>query len=262
MSPGLAQTMPNRPVSLTSPLSFSTWHADHEPPSPAYTRFPEPVSPIQDVAARQTSRRPAAPPVPDLPAEYRGSTYRSSHQVVQPAPPTFSDDTRSVKSWKSGKSWLSRKGKKGKKAKSSSAADKACLKQQEKVLLPEQPEEQAGLPNSTPAQTEGADRLQAILDLDMGPNCLAVVYNSHESGICQIYDAQGNEVSYTFGGIDHFKSLYELLDVGDAYGEPKGAWKKMKGWSRRMHWKLNWSRRKTYKIEVWTLKLREEGGSS
>ena len=249
--------MPNSPVSLTSPLSFSTWHADYEPPSPAYTRFPEPDTASQ--VPRRTSKQDAAPPVPQLPTAYRTSALVlvNERPVGQPAPPTFSDDNRSVKSWKSSKTWLSGKSKKGKKSKPKKVpVSDPKIEENEAVLL--KPEENRPSSGEEFLQTKGTEHLQAILDLQMGPNCLAVLYNSHESGICQIYDAQGNEVSYTFGGIDHFKSLYEQLDEGDTVEEPRGPWQKMKGWSRKVNYKLNWSRRKTYMIEVWTLKARRD----
>lgn len=266
LSPGLARTMPNSPVSLSSPLSFSAWHADEQLPSPAYSRFVENDAAAAFASPRLPMNRPTVPPVPSLPRGYINSAYSSqgqppTHQVRQERSDTANnDDARSLKSWKSSKSWWSIKPKKKGKTNKSEIAlppvpplpDDCALRHGLNVAVPG---ECAGV-RPGPPRTEGTDHVQAILDLKLGPNCLAVVYNSHESGIMQIYDAAGNEVSYTFGGVEHFESLYELLEAGEEQYENGriGVWGKVKGWAGDVKWKLNWSRRKTYMIEVWVSK--------
>lgn len=250
-------------------MSYSAWHADDEPPSPAYSRLVENDTAAAFASPRLTTRQPAVPPVPKLPVEFRSSLQSgllrpdARTSSVGQADPPEADDTRSVKSWKSTKSWWSVKSKKAKKTKKVSQLPDTDPEKESPVNGSGETLPSRGPGTATPPpMTEGSNHLQAILDLRLDNHCLAAVYNKHESGIMQIYDAAGNEVSYTFGGIDHFKSLYELLDESSTYEEERGVWRKMKGWGKSLQWKLNWSRRKMYFIEIWVLKKRQENDES
>lgn len=92
------------------------------------------------------------------------------------------------------------------------------------------------------------------------PNQVAVIKDAmHESNVTQIYDWQGNEISYRFGGtFSHFKLEYELDEPSvEGQSSQGGRWKMLKKWRKGLKdaVKTKFNEAKRYDVETWRRKL-------
>lgn len=117
-----------------------------------------------------------------------------------------------------------------------------------------------GTPECNSAIADLTNAAKHVKSLSLRPDQVAVIKDlRHELNITQIYDHQGNEISYTFGGsFSQFKLEYELdKPPGTDESSEKARWRIIKKWRNgfihAMKRTSKGSRR--YEVETWKRKM-------
>lgn len=234
------------PMSPESFSSLPSWHDErdnHQPPSPAYSRYP----------TGTTFVTPSDAPVLPTKLPQHDSLLSSSSTPTKPEKTqlTMLDNTPMTPSYVMHAKSLPN---------SSDCHDKSIL---EKTSEKKNTKEEASAKRCRKSVYEEVIG-DHVRSLNLSPSEVAVVHRTSHRGSAkpEIYDWKVREISYTFKGMDEFEATYEInVDREDEQeAKAKNRWKRFTKWGKDARTSITdkLSRRKVYKIEIWRRKLRKE----
>lgn len=250
----MGQTMPNSPISIGSPPEFGFAAALSPTESPEQRLALRKSLPALDPpgprshAAKKRSHQ-ALPPVPSVPSAFKPASWTDA-----------AHSSRECRATDEGYADFHLK------VAGTSSLQKQAASNEQVPLPPELAKDYAAadISNAPGIDSETARAVvRSVVDLQLGPGSVALVRRHGQTdNESQIYDCKGNEISYTFGGLDEFYRQYERAE-GNGDNDPTHD-RKTAGWKKRF---TRWGRgvmrtrqasrvKATHEMEIWHLKLK------